>query len=245
MLKRTPFHDFHVSTGARMVDFAGWEMPIVYRSIIEEHEQTRRSGSIFDVSHMGRLHFSGKEAPAFLSKVLTRNVADQKVGQSRYSLVCNESGGVLDDIIVSRDAKNWIMVVNASNREKLVKYFGEMRRSTGLDFDMSDQTEGTGMVAIQGPKVIERLSSVFPTDLKSLKRYHFVSDSFMMMVKYTVFRSGYTGEDGVELIIPARWPGMGTRCPPAKRINPKQRTSPQASGRATSSHWKPGCRLTA
>src|SRR4051812_1816227 len=103
MLKRTPFYDFHVSAGARMVDFAGREMPIVYRSIIDEHQQTRRSGSIFDVSHMGRIHFTGKEAGAFLNKVLTRNVADQKVGQSRYSLVCNESGGVLDDIIVSRD----------------------------------------------------------------------------------------------------------------------------------------------
>ena len=127
MLKRTPFHDFHVSAGARMVDFAGWEMPIVYRGIIEEHEQTRRSGSIFDVSHMGRLHFSGKEAVTFLNKVLTRNVTDQKVGQSRYSLVCNENGGVLDDIIISKDAKNWIMVCNASNRDKLVRYFGDVR----------------------------------------------------------------------------------------------------------------------
>src|SRR5207248_138734 len=125
MLKRTPFYDFHLSAGARMVEFAGWEMPIVYRSIIDEHEQTRRSGSIFDVSHMGRLYFSGKEAATFLNKVLTRNVADQKVGQSRYSLVCNEAGGVLDDIIISRDAKNWLMVCNASNREKLVKYFGD------------------------------------------------------------------------------------------------------------------------
>src|SRR5207244_7642036 len=160
MLKRTPFHDFHVSAGARMVEFAGWEMPIVYRSIIEEHEQTRRSGSIFDVSHMGRLHFVGKEAHAFLNKVLTRNVADQQVGQSRYSLVCNEAGGVLDDVIVSRDVKNWIMVCNASNREKLVAHFNELRRGGSLDFDMSDHTENTAMVAIQGPKVIERLSGV-------------------------------------------------------------------------------------
>src|SRR5882757_5429778 len=135
MLKRTPFYDFHVSSGARMVEFAGWEMPIVYRSIIDEHEQTRRSGSNFDVSHMGRLYFTGPEAGTFLNKVLTRNVAEQKVGQSRYSLVCNESGGVLDDVIVSKDQKNWIMVCNASNREKLVKHFAETRRSSGLDFD--------------------------------------------------------------------------------------------------------------
>src|ERR1044071_6488840 len=101
MLKRTPFYDFHVSAGAKMVDFAGWEMPLLYRGIVEEHEQTRKSGSIFDVSHMGGLYFSGKEAQAFLNCVLTRNVADQRVGQSRYSLVCDEAGGVMDDVIIS------------------------------------------------------------------------------------------------------------------------------------------------
>src|SRR5207302_545489 len=106
MLKRTPFYDFHVASGAKLVDFAGWEMPLLYRGIVGEHEQTRRSGSIFDVSHMGRLHFAGKDAVAFLDRVLTRNVAKQFIGQSRYSLVCNEQGGVLDDVIVSRDEKN-------------------------------------------------------------------------------------------------------------------------------------------
>src|SRR4051812_4962486 len=89
MLKRTPFYDFHVSAGARMVEFAGWEMPIVYRSIVDEHEQTRKSGSIFDVSHMGRVGFTGPDATRFLNRVLTRNVAEQKPGVSRYSLVCN------------------------------------------------------------------------------------------------------------------------------------------------------------
>jgi aminomethyltransferase len=83
MLKRTPFHDFHVAAGAKLVEFAGWEMPILYRGIVEEHEQTRNSGSLFDVSHMGRLYFNGKDAPRFLDHVLTRNVAQQKVGQSR------------------------------------------------------------------------------------------------------------------------------------------------------------------
>ena len=107
---------------------------------------------------MGRLHFSGKDAKEFLSRVVTRNIADQKVGQSRYSLVCNEAGGVLDDVIVSRDMKNWLMVCNASNREKLVKHFTDIRRSSGLDFDMADQTESTAMVALQGPKVIERVA---------------------------------------------------------------------------------------
>jgi len=211
MLKRTPFYDFHVQAGGKLVDFAGWEMPILYRSIVDEHEQTRNSGSIFDVSHMGRLHFSGKDAAKFLNRVLTRNVADQKVGQSRYSLVCNEAGGILDDVIVSKDVKNWIVVCNASNREKLHRHFIDVRHLEDLDFDMSDQTESTGMVALQGPKVIERVAGVLPVDLKSMKRYHFESGNYMGLLKFTVFRSGYTGEDGVEIVIPAKVAGMAMK----------------------------------
>src|SRR5687767_5338601 len=143
MLKRTPFHEFHVAAGAKLVDFVGWEMPILYRGIVEEHEHTRNSGSLFDVSHMGRLHFTGPDAATFLDRVLTRNVADQKVGQSRYSLVCNEAGGVMDDVIVSRDQKHWLVVCNASNREKLLRYFHDVRRDNSLDFDLADQTEST------------------------------------------------------------------------------------------------------
>src|SRR2546430_13562655 len=99
MLKRTPFYDFHVSAGAKMVDFAGWDMPILYRGIVDEHEQTRRSGSIFDVSHMGRLTFKGKDAMAFLNKLSVRDISKAYVVQSKYSLVCNEAGGILDDVI--------------------------------------------------------------------------------------------------------------------------------------------------
>jgi aminomethyltransferase len=210
MLKRTPFYDFHVSAGAKMVEYAGWEMPLLYRGIVDEHEQTRKSGSLFDVSHMGRLSFTGKDAVAFLNKVLTRNVSEQRIGQSRYSLVCNEAGGVLDDVIISKDAKNWILVCNASNRDKLVKHFTEQRAASGLDVDMADNTESTAMVAIQGPKVIERMADILPVDLKSMKRYTFESSSFML-IKFTVFRSGYTGEDGVELILPAKMASLAIK----------------------------------
>src|SRR6185369_7721085 len=116
----------------------------------------------FDVSHMGRIEFSGHDTVPFLQKILTRNVGDQKIGQCRYSLVCNEAGGVLDDIIVSREGKRWMMVCNASNREKLLKHFHEVRHRADLDFDMADETESTAMVAIQGPKVIDRLADVLP-----------------------------------------------------------------------------------
>jgi aminomethyltransferase len=212
MLRRTPVYDFHVSHGGKMVDFAGWEMPILYRGIVAEHEQTRNSGSIFDVSHMGRLHFKGPDAVKFLNRVVTRKIDDMKVGQSRYSLVCNAAGGVMDDIIVSKDQKNWLIVCNASNRDKLVKHFHQVRHDTNMDLDIADQTEGSVMVAIQGPKVIERLSGLLPEEinLKQMKRYHFVSDSFML-IKFTIFRSGYTGEDGVEMILPAKAASMALK----------------------------------
>src|SRR3954469_2618853 len=229
MLKRTPFYDFHVGTGAKLVDFAGWEMPLLYRGILDEHEQTRKSGSIFDVSHRVRLTFAGKDAQAFLNRVLTRNVLDQAAGQSRYSLVCNESGGILDDIIVSRDQKNWSMVCNASNRAKLVKYFGDYRRANGMDFDMADNTEATGMVALQGPKVIERLSEVLPTDLRAIKRYHFETVNAVFF-KVTVFRSGYTGEDGVEVVLPAKMAGMAIKMLSGKTDKPDATIKPAGLG---------------
>ena len=203
MLKRTPFHDFHLAAGARLVDFVGWEMPICYKSIVAEHEQTRRSGSLFDVSHMGRIQFTGRDAARFLDRILTRNVATQKLGQSRYSLVCNPAGGVMDDVIVSRDLRHWTMVCNGSNRQKIVDHIHKVRRDEALDFDIADDTEHTAMVAFQGPKVIDRIANVLPVDIRGLKRYHFVSEE-LMMTPLTVYRSGYTGEDGVEVVIPAR-----------------------------------------
>lgn len=229
MLKRTPFHNFHLAAGAKMVDFAGWDMPLMYRGIGDEHAQTRNSGSMFDVSHMGRVHFSGPDAQTFLNKVLTRNIADQKVGQSRYSLVCNRSGGVMDDVIVSRDLRHWLVVCNASNREKLLGHFTEIRRELGLDLDISDQTEATAMVAIQGPRVIDRLSETLPVDLKGMKRYSFVSDS-LMLVKFSVFRSGYTGEDGVEIILPAKAAPMAMKLLAGKMDNPDATIKPAGLG---------------
>ena len=196
-LKRTPFYDFHVKAGARMVDFAGWEMPLLYKGIIEEHIHTRTAASIFDVSHMGRLKFTGKNAEAFLQKICTRNISKGKVGQSMYSLVCNEQGKTLDDIIVSRADNHWMMVCNASNREKLLAWFNNV----GLDnVTLEDETEKTAMVAIQGPKAVGLLDGVLPDPVSDLKRYHFETMRYMMIVQFTVFRSGYTGEDGAEIV---------------------------------------------
>src|SRR3954470_20526875 len=117
-LLRTPLYDWHVAHGGRMVDFAGWSMPVQYTSIADEHNATRNAVGIFDISHMGRLQFEGPLVPQFWDSVLTRRVSDIKAGQVRYSLVCNEEGGILDDVLAYRippaDDDSYAMVVNAS-----------------------------------------------------------------------------------------------------------------------------------
>ncbi len=209
-LKRTPFYDFHVKAGARMVDFAGWEMPVVYRTIADEHEQTRRSGSLFDVSHMGRLRFGGAGAAAFLDHVFTRDLSALPVGRSKYGLICNDAGGTMDDVIVGRDSKDWTMVCNASNRLKLLEHFKGVKQSLGSDVTIDDQTEKTAMLAVQGPAVMDKLAAVLPVDIKALKRFGFATAD-AMLVHFTVFRGGYTGEDGVEMILPAKAASMAVK----------------------------------
>jgi len=210
MSLHTPFYDFHVSAGAKLVDYAGWEMPLLYRGIVPEHLHTRSHASLFDISHMGRIRFGGNDALPLLDKTLTRKLIDQPVGVSRYSLVCNESGGVLDDVIVSRDEKDWLVVCNAANRAKLLGHFQLAAKNHKLDPTIDDQTERTAMVAIQGPAAMERLANVLPFDVKGMKKYHF-ENCDVMFIRLVVFRSGYTGEDGVEIILPARAASMAMK----------------------------------
>ena len=142
-----------------MVDFAGWEMPIAYKGpgggILKEHESTRKSGGLFDVSHMGRVKMTGRHARRLLERLCTRRISDMQPGQCRYSLACNEKGGVHDDIIVYRiDDDDFLIVVNASNREKMLKHFEAVRASNDFVCKIDDQTQSTAMVALQGPKVM-------------------------------------------------------------------------------------------
>ena len=205
---RTPLYQFHVDHGGKMVDFAGWEMPMLYNppegggGIQAEHVQVRTSGGLFDVSHMGRVKVSGRHARRFLEKLCTRRISDMQAGQCRYSLVCNEQGGVRDDVIVYRmDDDEFIVVVNASNREKLHGHFDQVRTANDLTVQIDDQTESTAMVAFQGPKVME-LVTKFSKEIPTLKRYRFAVKNLLVM-KIIVSRTGYTGEDGVEAILPA------------------------------------------
>ena len=199
MLK-TPLNDFHRQHGARLVDFAGWEMPVIYTSIIEEHVYTREHCTMFDVSHMGRVEFWGPGAEAFLQRLVTRNVEKLAVGQCGYSHICKEDGGMLDDVIVSRCEDHFLVVCNASNREKLLGWFDRQR--SGFDVEIKDLTLETAMVAIQGPEALETIDKLLPISLDGLKNYHFRTGSIAGLDCF-IARSGYTGENGVEIIVPA------------------------------------------
>jgi len=201
---RTPLYDLHTQHNARMVDFAGWEMPILYAGIIEEHRQVRASGGMFDVSHMGRVRVSGRHARRLLERLCTRRVSDMQQGQCRYTLICNERGGVRDDVLVYRmDDDDFLIVVNAANREKILAHIGEIKGD--LVADIADRTFETAMVAVQGPKVMDIIGKV-SSEIPTLKRYRFTVKNLMVM-KLVVSRTGYTGEDGVEVILPAKMVG--------------------------------------
>lgn len=203
-MQRTPLFDFHNEYAGHMVDFVGWEMPLYYagQGITAEHNQCRNSGVIFDVSHMGRLKITGRHSRKFLERVCTRRITDMQAGQCRYSLVCNPQGGVHDDVIVYRfDEDDFTMVVNASNREKILAHFGKVQADEKLTLKIDDQTAGTAMVALQGPKVMEMVGKK-SSEIAALKRYRFAVKNLLIM-KIVVSRTGYTGEDGVEVILPA------------------------------------------
>ena len=201
--------------GGKFVDFAGWEMPISFGSVIDEHNHTRQHGGLFDVSHMGRLKITGRHARRLLERALTRRVSDMKPRTCRYGLICNEQGGVKDDVIVYRFDDHWLLVVNASNREKIIEHLQTLTPSTDavpngkFVVDIEDQTESTGMVAVQGPRVMEMIGK-FSKEVPTLKRYAFCTKN-LLIVKMIISRTGYTGEDGVEVILNASMANMAIK----------------------------------
>ncbi len=197
---RTPYYQFHKDHGARFVDFAGWQMPILYRSIIEEHRHVRASGGLFDVSHMGRLRLSGVHARRLLERVLTRRISDMSEQHCRYSLICNEAGGTIDDVLVYRFEDHWLIVCNAANRQKVLQHINAAVGDWRVKIE--DQTESTAMVAMQGPKVMDLIGK-FSSEVPALKRYAFCLKN-LLVLKMTISRTGYTGEDGVEVIMGAK-----------------------------------------
>lgn len=203
-LQKSPLAAFHEEKGAKMVPYAGWELPLHYGSVADEHAWTRAHGSLFDVSHMGRIRISGRHARRFLDRVCTRLVRGMAQGQARYSLICNEQGGCLDDVLVYAFADDdFLVVCNGANRPKIMNHLQEVAAREDLSVKIDDQTLSTCMCALQGPDVmslIEGLSKEIPT----LKRYRFTVKNVLVM-KIIVSRTGYTGEDGVEVILGANF----------------------------------------
>jgi aminomethyltransferase len=183
-----------------MADFAGWDMPIQYTNITDEHRAVRTGCGVFDISHMGRLNFDGADALALLQQVSTNNVATMKEGQVRYGLVCNPAGGILDDVLVYRWPTAYAMVVNASNREKILAWLAE--HSAGRDVRIEDQTLETCMVAAQGPQALAACRGLTPADAGQLP-YYFATPSTYRGQPCVVSRTGYTGEDGLEITVGA------------------------------------------
>jgi aminomethyltransferase len=212
-LLTTPLHAWHQAHHGRLVEFAGWSMPVQYSSIIEEHQAVRKGVGLFDIGHMGRLHFHGPDARAWLDYLTTNNVARLVPGQIQYSLMVDESGGVLDDILVyhtgAPDQPDYLVVCNASNRDKVVAQFE--RHRGGFDATLTDHTLASGMIAVQGPAALAALGRVLAPgkgpDPASLKYYHVTTAELALSERAgpceaTLSRTGYTGEDGFELIVP-------------------------------------------
>jgi aminomethyltransferase len=195
---RTPLFARHAALGARMVPFGGWEMPVQYKGVVAEHKAVRAAAGAFDISHMGRLRFAGPGALPLLETVVTNAVGTMKEGQVRYGLVCNEAGGILDDVLVYRWADGYEMVVNASNRAKIVAWLDVQR--VGRDVRFDDFTAATTMVAVQGPAAVGLCAGMFDRDVAGLK-YYFGTPAAYRGKPCVVSRTGYTGEDGLEITV--------------------------------------------
>ncbi|HKW07220.1 MAG TPA: glycine cleavage system aminomethyltransferase GcvT [Candidatus Dormibacteraeota bacterium] len=193
-LRRTPLYDRHVALGGRMVDFGGWEMPQQYTSIRDEHFAVRKAAGLFDVSHMGRFRITGPSATAFIQGLVTNDVSTLAVGQAQYNLMCNESGGIVDDLVVYKSEEGLLAVVNASNREKDLEW---MRAHAPADVNIEDRTFELALIAFQGPQA-ERL---LPAEgLEDLPYFGFRRGE-VAGTSAVISRTGYTGEDGFEIMV--------------------------------------------
>lgn len=198
---RTPLYEEHVKAGGKMVDFHGWELPIQYGGIIEEHEAVRNAAGLFDVSHMGELLVEGRDAGEFIQGMITNDISNTRDGQAVYSPMCYRDGGTVDDLIVyRRDAEHYFIVVNASNTPKDYQWLLDNRKGSAVIENVSEQY---AQLALQGPKSQEILQKLTDYSLQDLSFFHFSEGVNVGGIKVMLARSGYTGEDGFELYAPA------------------------------------------
>jgi aminomethyltransferase len=200
-LKRTPLYSAHVEAGARMVPFGGWEMPVQYRGIIEEHRTVRAAVGCFDVSHMGEFELEGPGALAVLQRLTTNDVAALEVGQVQYSLLCTAEGGIVDDLTIYRLAQDkYLLVVNAGNIDKDWRHVTTAVPADGARW--RNASESTGLIAVQGPKAEALVGRLADQDVTRIGYYR-VARGKVANVATLISRTGYTGEDGFELYVAA------------------------------------------
>jgi len=197
-LLRTPLYERHLAAGAKMVPFAGYEMPIQYTGIVSEHRAVRTQAGLFDLSHMGEFYFAGPHAGAALDRLVSSDIAGLAVGEARYGLLCNERGTIVDDVIVYRLApEHFMMVVNAAN---IAKDAAHVRARSGPDAQLADGSLQTALIAIQGPRAVAILARSAP-GVRALPGFG-VMAAEVAGARVTIARTGYTGEDGFELFMP-------------------------------------------
>ena len=202
-LKRTPLFEVYSNYDAKIVPFAGWEMPIEFKGITEEHKMVRTSAGIFDVSHMGEIEVKGKDAEAFCQKICTNDISKLEDNQILYSFMCYENGTVVDDILVYRFSQDdFMLVVNAGNISKDYKWI--VNHATGYEVDINNVSDNIGQVAIQGPKAEAILQKFTDTDLSEIKFFYSLRNVDIKGINTIVSRTGYTGEDGFEIYCEAK-----------------------------------------
>jgi aminomethyltransferase len=199
-LKRTPLFSLHRELGARLVDFAGWEMPVEYHGVVDEHMTVRRKAGLFDVSHMGEFLVEGPDAESLLQRLTPNDVSRLALGQAHYSALTTEAGCFVDDLLVYRiDEGRYLLVVNASNIEKDFAWIESRRRGNATLRNVSDDY---GLLALQGPEALAILQPLTDVELDKIKYYHF-ADGRVLGEAATLSRTGYTGEDGFEILVAA------------------------------------------
>jgi aminomethyltransferase len=203
LLKRTPLYNVHQKLGAKLIEFGGWEMPVQYSGIIDEHKAVRTAAGLFDLSHMGEFEVSGYKPIEFLQYATTNDVSKLEIGQAHYSMFLYPDGGIVDDLIVYHLPDKYFLVVNASNITKDFRWLQENSLIRGHETILRNVSDATALVSIQGPKALSILQPLCDTELKDLKYYNCLSGK-VADIPALVARTGYTGEDGFEIFVKAK-----------------------------------------
>lgn len=199
-LKRTPLYDTHIALGARMVEFSGWEMPVQYKGILEEHRAVRTAAGLFDIDHMGQVRVTGPDALPYLQHLLSANFAEMQVDTAKYAIMCYADGTCVDDTFVYLLSDGWMVVVNAGNRDKDMTWM--QAQANGFNVTLRDVSDEFYMLAFQGPLAESVLQKLESFDLSALG-YHKAHEFQLGNERGVLARTGYTGEDGFELFVPA------------------------------------------